>query len=95
MLFIKAFTSYFHIYRPPHTTDRSLTPSSAIIIGLHQRRGASPSRKTAEERFNMLARGWLAYPVTPTHHTSTAEERLYNRHPLVCTLSSQSDGTLP
>ena len=24
-------------------------------------------RKTAEERFNMLARGWLAYPVTPTH----------------------------
>ena len=33
--------------------------------------------KTAEERFNMLARGWLAYPVTPTHHPSTAEERLY------------------
>ena len=26
--------------------------------------------KTAEERFNMLARGWLAYPVTPTHHPS-------------------------
>ena len=25
----------------------------------------------------MLARGWLAYPVTPTHHPSTAEERLY------------------
>ena len=23
--------------------------------------------KTAEERFNMLARGWLAYPVTPMH----------------------------
>ena len=22
--------------------------------------------KTAEERFYMLARGWLAYPVTPT-----------------------------
>ena len=39
-------------------------------------------RKTAEERFNMLARGWLAYPVTPTHHTSTAEERLYKRHPI-------------
>ena len=37
--------------------------------------------KTAEERFNMLARGWLAYPVTPMHHTSTAEERLYKRHP--------------
>ena len=24
-------------------------------------------RKTAEERFNMLARGWLDYPVTPMH----------------------------
>ena len=24
-------------------------------------------RKTAEERFNMLARGWLANPVTPMH----------------------------
>ena len=23
--------------------------------------------KTAEERFHMLARGWLAYPVTPMH----------------------------
>ena len=23
--------------------------------------------KTAEERFHTLARGWLAYPVTPTH----------------------------
>ena len=39
------------------------TPS----IGLRQRRGASPSRKTAEERFHMLARGWLAYPVTSMH----------------------------
>ena len=42
-------------------------PSSAIIIGLRQRRNTPPSRKTAEERFNMLARGWLAYPVMPTH----------------------------
>jgi len=24
-------------------------------------------RKTAEKRFNTLARGWLAYPVTPMH----------------------------
>ena len=31
--------------------------------------------ETAEEQFHTLARGWLAYPVTPTH-TSTAEERL-------------------
>ena len=46
-------------------------PSS---IGMRQRRSASP--KTAEERFNMLARGWLAYPVTPVAHATTAEERL-------------------
>ena len=31
--------------------------------------------ETAEEQFHTLARGWLAYPVSPTH-TSTAEERL-------------------
>ena len=38
--------------------------------------------KTAEERFHMLARGWLAYPVTPAAHATTAEERLqkYHRH---------------
>ena len=90
MLFIKAFTSYFHIYRPP------TPPAVAYIIGLRQRRNTPPCEKTAEERFNMLARGWLAYPVTPTHHQSTAEEQLYmSTHPSVCTLSSQSDGTLP
>ena len=27
----------------------------------------------------MLARGWLAYHVTPCAHTATAEERLYKR----------------
>ena len=32
--------------------------------------------KTAEERFHTLARGWLAYPVTPVEHATTAEERL-------------------
>ena len=73
-----------HSHRPPSI---GLHPSSRCI---HRHR-----RETAEERFHTLARGWLAYPVTPTHHPSTAEERLYNRHPLVCTLSSQSDGTLP
>ena len=47
---------------------------------MRQRRGASP--KTAEERFHTLARGWLAYPVTPAAHATTAEERLqkYHRH---------------
>ena len=83
MLFIKAFTSYFHIYRPPHTTDRSLTTSSAIhhLIAPTAQYTAI-GEKTAEERFHTLARGWLAYPVTPTHHPSTAEERLYKRHPI-------------
>ena len=62
---------------------------------MRQRRGASQKTilhwyaptaqciaKTAEERFNMLARGWLAYPVTPVAHATTAEERLqkYHRH---------------
>ena len=36
----------------------------ALINGLRQRRNAE---KTAEERFHMLARGWLAYPVTSMH----------------------------
>ena len=67
MLFIKAFTSYFHIYRPPTppTVPSPHRPSSSSycpIGAIHRHR-----RKTAEERFNMLARGWLAYPVTPTH----------------------------
>ena len=83
MLFIKAFTSYFHIYRPPTPSavaspHRPPSSSSDCANGaIHRHR-----RETAEERFNMLARGWLAYPVTPTHHQSTAEERLYKRHPI-------------
>ena len=79
-------------HRPPSSSDCAST-SSAIIrrlphphrpppIGLPHRRNTSLCEKTAEERFNMLARGWLAYPVTPTHHQSTAEERLYKRHPI-------------
>ena len=58
-------------------------PSNA----LRQRRNA---KKTAEERFNMLARGWLAYPVTPMHpqlppksgcrnHIPRLANNLYNR----------------
>ena len=69
---------------PPSATHRIAHPhhppssSSDCANGaIHRHR-----EKTAEERFNMLARGWLAYPVTPTHHQSTAEERLYKRHPI-------------
>ena len=67
-----------HLRRLPHPIIRH-HPSDCANGAIHHHR-----RKTAEERFNMLARGWLAYPVTPTHHQSTAEERLYNRHPSVC-----------
>ena len=44
-------------------------------------------RKTAEERFNMLARGWLAYPVTPKQGTGTRtigmrQRRITPRNPI-------------
>ena len=46
-------------------------PSATIPIAKtrHHHRIAPTARckKTAEERFNMLARGWLAYPVTSIH----------------------------
>ena len=66
MLFIKAFTSYFHIYRPP-TPPTVPSPHRPPPIGLPHRRNTSLCEKTAEERFNTLARGWLAYPVTSMH----------------------------
>ena len=34
------------------------------------------TRKPADERLHMLARGWLAYPVTRLACATTAEERL-------------------
>ena len=46
-----------------YTTALRRLPSD-LIICLRQRRNAE---KTAEERFHTLARGWLAYPVTPIH----------------------------
>ena len=62
---------------------RGASPSKKPPSSSHCANGAihHHRRKTAEEWFNMLARGWLAYPVTPMHHPSTAEERLYKRHP--------------
>ena len=44
-----------HSHRPPSSSDCA---NGAI----HRHR-----RKTAEERFHTLARGWLDYPVTPMH----------------------------
>ena len=65
-----------HLRRLPHHIVRH-HPSYCAVGAIHHHR-----RKTAEERFHTLARGWLAYPVTPTHLPSTAEERLYKRHPI-------------
>jgi len=67
MLFIKAFTSYFHIYRPstPPTVPSPIVRHHHRIVPSAQ--CIAIGEKTAEERFYTLARGWLAYPVTPTH----------------------------
>ena len=62
-------TTAIHWYAPTCGASQK-----TILHWYDQRRGASP--KTAEERFNMLARGWLAYPVAPAAHATTAEERL-------------------
>ena len=68
---------------PRHPSDCA-SPSSTIHRFAPSSQYIAIGEKTAEERFNMLARGWIAYPVTPTHHPSTAEERLYmSTHPLV------------
>ena len=58
-LFFPLHTAHHHLIAPTAQCGKT-----ALIIGLHQRRDA---KKTAEERFHMLARGWLAYPVTPIH----------------------------
>ena len=49
--------------------NRSSAVASPIKKPAHHHRFAPTARceKTAEERFNMLARGWLAYPVTSMH----------------------------
>ena len=52
-------------------SSRLPLPSATISIGKTRPSSSvcanGAMRKTAEERFNMLARGWLAYPVTPMH----------------------------
>ena len=61
------------------------SPPSAVashIVRHHHRIAPSAQytaigEKTAEERFHTLARGWLAYPVTPVAHATTAEERFH------------------
>ena len=52
-----------------HHSSDCASPSKKTPSSSHCANGAihRHRRKTAEERFNTLARGWLAYPVTPTH----------------------------
>ena len=88
------------------TVLRRLPPTSArcektaIIIRLRQWRDA---KKTAEERFNMLARGWLAYPVTSIHshlppksgcicHSGMRQRRITPRNPIRTTRQRRAHG---
>ena len=78
MLFIKGIYLLLSHLPTSHTFGGCLTTSSAITHRIApSAQYIAIGEKTAEERFNTLARGWLAYPVTPKHHPSTAEERLY------------------
>ena len=67
MLFIKGIYLLLSHLPTSHTFGGCLTPSSAITHRIAPTARLHSHAKTAEERFNMLARGWLAYPVTPTH----------------------------
>ena len=69
-----------HIVR--HHPSAVASQSDCANGAIHRHR-----RKTAEERFNMLARGWLAYPVTPTQGTGTRtigmrQRRITPRNPI-------------
>ena len=72
MLFIKGI--YLLLSHLPTPTPSAV--ASPIVRHHHRIAPSARCGKTAEERFHTLARGWLAYPVTPTPHPSTAEERL-------------------
>ena len=56
---------------PTSACRRYATSPPPIVLRIHIVRhhpsDCAIGEKTAEERFNMLARGWLAYPVTPIH----------------------------
>ena len=53
--------------------QRAVHHKKPFSIGMRQR---AVHRKNRRRAFYMLARGWLAYPVTPIAHATTAEERL-------------------
>ena len=66
LYFIFSFNNQPQVGKPTwgydYTTVLRRLPSPSATIHRIAR-----CEKTAEERFNMLARGWLAYPVTPMH----------------------------
>ena|GEM_PF-2479376 len=97
MLFIKGIYLLLSHLPTSHTIGGCLTPSSAITHRIApSAQYTAIGEKTAEERFHTLARGWLAYPVTPTHAHLPPKSGCINVNTWsVCTLSSQSDGTLP
>ena len=79
LYFIFSFNNQPQVGKPTWGYDyttvlrRLPSPTAQCEKNRHHHRIAPTARytaigeKTAEERFNMLARGWLAYPVTPTH----------------------------
>ena len=64
------------LIKPPSIgmCQRAVHHKKPFYTGMRQR--AVHRKKTAEVQFHTLARGWLAYPVTPAAHATTAEERL-------------------
>ena len=76
---------FFTTMRNPHKQGNR--PTSACVMA----RCIATAPKTAEERLYTLARGWLAYPVTPGAHIAIAEIIilvLYNRSSAVDYYSS-------
>jgi len=68
MLFIKGIYLLLSHLPTSHTIGGCLTPSSAITHRIApSAQYTAIGEKTAEERLYTLARGWLAYPVTPWH----------------------------
>ena len=78
----QSFTNHWH--KNKNNQDLFYVASMSKWRMRHKRANLHSSAHTqrgiAEERFNMLARGWLAYPVTPAAHATTAEERLEKCH---------------
>ena len=77
MLFIKAFTSYFHIYRPP-TPPTVPSPIVRHPSDCTPRRDApSPSEKNRRRAVSYVSTGLACLPRDTDARATTAEERLW------------------